>query len=394
MAWAEKTESGRWRGAYRTSEGKRRYKTFDHKRAAERWAQAQEQKVVDGSRRDPARGRMKWSDWCEQWWPSRQLEPGALRSQTSLRIHHVEPRWGSVPINEIAHLDVQRWVNDLTPGLSASSAQQAYYQLSASLKAAVRAGVLDVSPCFAVKLPRRPPAPERYLSDAEVAQVFRRLDGVYRLLVEVLLDSGVRLGEAVVLHEHRIDWDARTIDVVEKWDQYAHVIRAYPKGKRRRTVPLTPHLAELLTCHLRNRPPVTSCGFEHEKGSACRSGLLMVGPRGAVIDPHNFTNNKWGEALRLAAIGHARPHDLRHTYASRLINGGVSIARLQRLLGHESITTTERYAHLIDDGYDEVRAALARHDQGTRQGTEGLTDLSSARRKRELRHGLSPAQER
>lgn len=391
MAWTERTPSGRWRGGYRTADGKRRYRTFDHKKPAERWAQSEEQKVVDGSRRDPARGRMTWSTWCAQWWPSRQLEPGALRSQVSLRTHHVMPRWGHVPINEITHLDIQTWVITLTPRLSASSAQQAYYQLSASLKAAVRAGVLDVSPCVGVKLPRRPPAPERYLSDDEVDRLFKHFDWPYRTLVELLLDTGMRIGEAVALHEHRINWEAATIDVVENWaDQ---LMRSYPKGKRRRTVPLTDHLAEVLTAHLDASPPQDQCGFTHVRGSVCRSGLVLLGGRGAVIDPHNFTNNRWSEALTAAKIGHARVHDLRHTYASRVITAGVSISRLQRLLGHESIMTTQRYTHLLDDGHDEVRAALSRHDQGTRQGTGSPIDLSSARRRRLQRNSPPPARE-
>lgn len=401
MAWTEQTPGGKWRGGYRTSEGRRRYKTFPHKRAAERWAASEEQKVVDGSRRDPATGRTTWSAWCDQWWPSRKLEPGAMRSQVSLRNNHVQPRWGHTALRDIEHMAVQSWVNTLSrptteggAGLSASSTTQAYYMLSASLKAAVRAGLLDTTPCFAVKLPRRPPAPERYLTDDEVGKVFDQLDGVYRLLVETLLESGLRLGEAVALHVHRINLDTRTVDVVEKWDQYGHIIRAYPKGKRRRTVPLTDRLAGLVRVHLRDQPPAGSCGFQHEKGSQCRSRLLMVGPRGAVIDPHNFTNVRWGEALALAGIGHARPHDLRHTYASRLVTGGVSIARLQKLLGHESISTTERYSHLQDDGHDEVRAALARHDQGTRQGTPPPTDLDTARHRRRTTNPDRPAAQR
>lgn len=391
MAWSEKTPNGRWRGAYRTAAGTRRYKTFDHKRAADRWGAAQEQKVVDGSRRDPANGRMNWAAWCEQWWPSRQLAPGALRSQVSLRDNHAIPRWGGVPLNQITHLDVQTWVNQLATSLSASSTQQTYYLLSASLKAAVRAGVLDVSPCFGVKLPARPPAPERYLTDDEVDELFTQLDWPYRTLVELLLESGLRIGEAVALHRHRVNFEKMTIDVVETWNLQTRQMRAYPKGKRRRPVPLTDHLAEILNAHLRTVERRPACGFDHATGSVCRSSLLLLGPRGAVIDQHNFTNTTWSEALAASGIGHARVHDLRHTYASRLLSGGVSIARLQRLLGHESITTTERYAHLLDDGHDEVRAALARHGQGAKQGAVPPTDLDTARDRRITRNSARPA---
>jgi integrase len=392
VAWTESTPSGKWRGAYRTADGRRRYKTFDHKRAAERWAQSEEQKVVDGSRRDPARGRMTWARWCEQWWPSRSLETGALRSQVSLRDHHVLPRWGTVPLNEISHLDIQTWVNQLGKVLSASSTQQTYYMLSASMKAAVRAGVLDVSPCFGVKLPRRPPAPERYLSDQEVDDLFHHFDEPYRTLVEVLVETGMRIGEAVALHRHRVDFDRLTIDVIENWAD--HTMRAYPKSKRRRTLPISAHLAGVLSAHLAGREGATRCGFAHVKGSPCRSEVVILGPRGAVIDAHNFSNVKWSEALALSGIGHARVHDLRHTYASRMLSAGVSLARLQLLLGHEAITTTMRYAHLIDDGHDEVRDALARRGQGAGRGTNGPTHLADVRHRREQRNYPRRAEER
>lgn len=396
MSWTEALPPNangivRHRGVYRLADGKKRRKTFDRQRDAERWANSEEQKVVDGSRRDPARGRMKWGDWCETWWPSRRLEPGSMRSQLSLREHHVQPRWADVPLNEIEHLEVQAWVNSLTPGLSSSSARQAYYQLSASMKAAVRAGHIAYTPCYGVSLPTLPPAPERYLSTDEIEELFYHFDGVYRLLIETLLDTGMRLGEAVALHRHRIDFEAKTIEVIEIWDQYNKVIKSYPKGKRRRTVPLTPHLERLVNDWIRSHPPDGTCGFLHAKGSVCRSELIMPGPRGAVIDPHNFTGVKWKLGLDLAGIGHARPHDLRHTFASRLVRAGVAMARVQRLLGHDSITTTERYSHLEDDGHDEVRAALVRPAKRASQGAKSPTDLSTARQKRDSLKGLSPA---
>lgn len=395
MAWVEELAPDsngvvRYRGVYRLPDGRKRRKTWDHKKAAMRWAQAEEQKVVDGSRRDPARGRMKWSTWREQWWPSRKMESGTARSQESLRKHHVEPRWGDVPLNEIEHLAVQSWVNSLVPDLSASAARQCFYQLSASLKAAVRAGHIEHSPCFGVKLPTLPPAPERYLTDDEVGLLFEQFDQVYRVLVELLLDTGMRIGEAVALHRHRIDFTEHTVDVVEHWDQYTRTVRAYGKGKRRRTLPLTPHLERLLMDWFRSHPATKqSCGFEHVKGSRCHSELAVVGPRGAVIDPHNFSNVKWGEALDYAGIGHARVHDLRHTFASRLVTAGVPMARVQKLLGHDSITTTSRYSHLEKDGHDEVRAALSR--KGAAEGANQPINLDNVRERRAVENGLRPA---
>jgi integrase len=322
------------------------------------------------------------------------MEAGYARSQVTLCKHYVEPRWAKSSLNEIDHPAIQLWVNNLTPRLSASTVRQCYYQLSASLKDAVRAGIIDYSPCYGIRLPTLPPAPERYLTDDEVDAVFCHLGGSNRLLVECLLDSGLRIGEAVALHRPRIDFTAGTIDVVEKWDLYSREIRAYPKGKRRRTVPLTDHLAELLRHWFAAHPGTKrQCGFAHEKGSVCRGEIAFLGERDAVIDPHNFTNRTWARALRHAGIGHARPHDLRHTYASRLLTGGVSLSRLQLLLGHESITTTQRYAHLINDGHDEVRAALVRpprEDQGAGQGAKPLTQLDVARQRQTGSNRLRP----
>jgi integrase len=367
MAWTEdlppnKDGVVKVRGFYRLANGNKRSRTFTHKRAAMRWASAEEQKVIEGSRKDPAKGRMTLAAWYEKFWQTKVLEPGSVRSQVTLWRNHVEPRWGNVPLRDIERNDVQIWVNELRgkKKLSASTTRQAYYVLSGAMKGAVEANIIDSTPCMPgiMKLPRKPPAPKRYFTAKEIEALLTELPEPYRTLVIIMLETGMRIGEAAGLHWFRVDFDRRTVDIVEQWDSDDRIMK-FPKSKKGRTVPMSDLLAETLKARWESREEwPLKCGFRHVEGSPCRSGLVVAGPRGAVIDRHNFRASSWQRALRKAKVSYAGTHTNRHTYASRLVTNGVSLSRVQELLGHGDIVTTQRYSHLQDDGFDEVRAAL------------------------------------
>lgn len=68
--------------------------------------------------------------------------------------------------------------------------------------------------------------------------------------------------------------------------------------------------------------------------------------------------NEWDIARQKLGMEYVRWHDLRHTYASLLIEGGTDIRTVQALLGHSTITQTQRYAHLRDDGLSKAVAKL------------------------------------
>jgi integrase len=370
VAWTEEVRdkngnpTGKIRGCYRDSRGKIVRKTFTHKKPAANWSALQEEKAQDAQNVNPARGRMLWSAWCEQWWPTRKMSDGYRSSQQALRVGYVEPRWGDVPLNKIEQADIQAWINHLNDEtkLSASSVRQAYVLLSASLKAAVVAKVLASSPCFAVKQEALPPAPERYLTAKEIAAVMAALGcEEHRLLVLIMLETGMRIGEAVALHWQRVDMFERTIVIAEKWNLRSRTIEATPKGDRAVTVPISDELYAAFEARRKSQQAwkVRKCGLPHQKGSVCRSDLVVRGPKGAIIDQHNFTGKVLKRALKKAQVDDARSHDLRHTFASRLARRNVSLARVQKLLGHKSITTTQRYSHLQDEGHDEIRNILA-----------------------------------
>lgn len=87
-------------------------------------------------------------------------------------------------------------------------------------------------------------------------------------------------------------------------------------------------------------------------------GLVVPSRRGVPPDGHNSLARDWKPACAYAGVHDARLRDLRHTYASRLVRAGVPLLQVSKLLGHGSITITERYSHLATSQWDAVRAAL------------------------------------
>jgi len=132
-------------------------------------------------------------------------------------------------------------------------------------------------------------------------------------------------------------------------------IKPYPKGRRAREVPLSAGLVAALT--ERRARTAKTCGVEHVAG-ICWSGLVVITETGRPLRNSNWSP-VWRDALERAGVGHARIHDLRHTYASRLLQRGISIEDVGMLLGHVSTQTTVKYRHLAEPPSEAIQLALA-----------------------------------
>lgn len=364
MPWAERIPgSPRWRGRYLDRAGRKRTAPggpFTRKSDAVRAAGVAED---DAKRRpgqvDAKAGRESWGAWCDVWWPRRKVEPGTRARDQSRRDAHLEPRWGAVRLDTIGHADVQQWVDELAAsGLSPSTVARCYHLLSASMKAAVKAGRLAASPCTSVELPHTVPPDERYLTWAEVEAITHFLDDRDALLVWLLVGTGLRWGEAVGAHRHRLDLAARRLDVHEVWDQKIREVKPYTKSRAKRSVPLPGWLVDRLGPHLAALPEVGSCGSPHRRASRCRSGLIIPGRDGKVLDYDSWRRTRWAPALARAGVAHATIHDCRHSYASWMVQGGMTIEALSELLGHSSVIVTQRYAHFADTQWTKAREIL------------------------------------
>lgn len=363
MPWAEQLPNGLWRACWRDQANRKRSLAgIKNKATALRIAGEHEAKNRRGE--TTATGRCPtWGDWCPMWVAARVVEPSTAEIDALRVERYLKPRWATRRLNSIARSDVQAWVNELASGdLAPATVEKVYRLLSSSMTAAVRDERIPVivNPCTGVKLPTIAPGHERFLTRAEVGVIVYFLDPVYQLAVQLAAGTGMRWGELAGLHWQRVDLGTGLIDIIETWDPTAQRVKSYPKGHNRRTVPIPTWLAASLGDALDRVPAgAQDCGQPHARGGArCRSALVAPGPQGGPMNGRNFGRREWDRACRMAGLEPPRLHDLRHTYASWLVQDGIPLQEVQRLLGHASIVTTQRYAHLGSSQNDRVLAVL------------------------------------
>ncbi len=172
-----------------------------------------------------------------------------------------------------------------------------------------------------------------------------RVEGLAsRVLVTVLLDAGLRLGEALGLRWGAIAFGSDGDDS----GRHLHVRENRPRGGD-------------------PEPPKSGRDRRVALSRRLRAALLELyvdrfepGPETPIfegIDPGNFRHREWRRILKRAAIGHRAMKDLRDTYASQLLTCGVNVAYVSRQLGHADLNvTTDHYARWC--GGDEYREPM------------------------------------
>lgn len=265
-------------------------------------------------------------------------------------------------LGAIRRHDVRAWAADLgRQGLAPATVRQCVALLSGSLAAAVDQEILtaNVAAGLTKKLPAPPPGQERYLTRQEYVTVRDQLPTLRdQLVADVLVTTGLRWGEMAGLHRWRLDRDRGRAGVVEAWAETAGHVKAYPKGRRAREVPVPPWLLKDLDA-VRPDTGERTCGLPHA-GGRCRSGLLLATESGTVLRNSNWAGKVWLPSVKAAGVGPVRIHDLRHTYASWLLQDGASLAEVGQLLGHETPVTTQRYAWLAKEPSAAVLRSVGR----------------------------------
>ncbi len=266
----------------------------------------------------------------------------------------INPVLGDVPVTELTVDDVQSWLNGLT--IAGRSIQQAHMVLKASLSAAVDRGELAVNPArkasrsggSGVRLPRRQPGKQAvFLSRDEAALVLAAMPERHRVLIEFLLATGCRIGEALALTP--ADIGAGTVTFNKSYSR-----RADADGNR----PF-----ELGAAKTEASERTIAVSREVLDKLDLSGALVFTNDTSSAINADSFRKNVWIPAMVKSGLPkHRRPglHDLRHTHASRLIDAGIPIVAVSKRLGHTNVSITlSTYAHVAGDADERILAALA-----------------------------------
>ncbi|MDX8412072.1 MAG: tyrosine recombinase XerC [Mariprofundaceae bacterium] len=142
-------------------------------------------------------------------------------------------------------------------------------------------------------------------------------------LLAVMYGCGLRVSEAVGLNIHDVDMGEAEL-------------RVLGKGKKERVVPIPALAVDLLKTHWRRR-------LAHADPGEQAMFLNRGGGRLSVRSVQRMIKQR---AMQTGADVSTTPHTLRHSFATHLLAGGVDLRAIQELLGHASLSTTERYTHL------------------------------------------------
>ncbi len=155
-----------------------------------------------------------------------------------------------------------------------------------------------------------------------------------RSILELLYGSGLRVSELVGLN-------LGDISLAEG------LVRVVGKGRKERIVPFGTRAAEALESYLEVRGKlVVSAGSSQSKSRRPAGEAVFLNLRGGRLTTRSIGNIVNHHVGNLAQRLKVHPHTLRHTFATHMLSAGADLRAIQELLGHESLSTTQKYTHV------------------------------------------------
>ncbi len=292
---------------------------------------------------DLAQAACLWSRWLGE---ERRLSPHTLiayRIDLDAFLGFLTGHLGESPgLAQIAALrpaDLRAWLAERTlRGLAKSSSGRALSAVRNFLKWLSRNGFADTTALAGLRNPSAPRPLPKAIGVEEAAELAAAVEegpaeawiGARDLALLLLLyGCGLRIGEALSLTRRDAPLPG------------TEVLRVLGKGRKERLVPVLPAVAQAVADYM------ALCPY-----ALAPEGPLFLGARGKRLSPRILQRSLQALRMRLGLPGWTSPHALRHSFATHLLAGGGDLRTIQELLGHASLSTTQRYT-----GVDAARLA-------------------------------------
>ena len=263
---------------------------------------------------------------------------------------HILPKWGNLRLDEIKQQQVALWLAEKrNEGLAPATVEKIRVMFNRSFELGKQWQIpgAEVNPVHGIPRPKYNNARERFLSADEAANLLKAAEGSYnpqlKPIVQLLLLTGARRMELL-----KAEW--RHVDLERK----AWLIPDSKTGKPRYV-------------------PLSQPAIETIEGLVKIPGCPYLLPNPETRKPYDTIKRAWDAARKAAKLDGLRIHDLRHSAASFMINAGVDLYAVGKILGHADHQSTMRYSHLANDTLlAAVEAGAARMNPAKRSANHGV----------------------
>ncbi|MHA6509525.1 tyrosine-type recombinase/integrase [Tessaracoccus sp. Y1736] len=359
-------KDGRWQIALRyiDAEGLSKRTTVTGKTQKEVRDRAKEVRQRLDKNQPPKDAKVTVAAFTREWIES-TLEASERKESTkslyrTLATKHIAGnKLGTVPLDRMTPRRIEAWVADLRrSGLSQSSIRSIYTVLRAILDTAVRDRVIAENPAAVVTRPKVEHHEAAYLTPDQAKALLAASDSTrYRPLFELMVNTGLRRGEALALTWDRVDEKKDLLKVAGTLARVGgDLVVTEPKTqKSRRVVPMSATVQELMRqLRQRQRLERLQAGSQWQQ-----TDYVFTTEFGQPSDPRNALRALKASAKKAGLPSTVGLHTLRHSAASVMLSNGVPLKVVSEILGHSSISITgDVYGHVSPEVATDALATL------------------------------------
>ncbi|HEY3309446.1 MAG TPA: tyrosine recombinase XerC [Desulfuromonadaceae bacterium] len=279
------------------------------------------------------------NEFCTYLETERNVSPHTLAAYRcdleQLALFAVREKGESASAADVDHLLLRRYLALLGKGAKKSSIGRKLAAMRSFFRFLVRRGSIAKNPAELIATPKKENRLPFHLNIDQVTTLVEapadeeRHALRDRAILELLYSSGLRVSELTGLN-------------IRDLDLSIGMVRVMGKGGKERIVPVG------------TRAVTAISGYLEQRGELAHNAPIFLNTRGERINRRSVARIVDAHVLRIAAFKSISPHVLRHTFATHMLEGGADLRAIQELLGHASLSTTQKYTHVGIDRLMEV----------------------------------------